>query len=73
MHGKAMRYLIVAAVSVIAGLLIAGTPIRSALPLVFVLACPVMMMFMMGGMRGGGTHHKYTSQQPEDDRSHRVH
>ena len=64
MHGKMMTYLMVAGASVVVGLLIAGTPIRSALPLVFVLACPLMMMFMMRGMHGGGTHHQRSTRSP---------
>lgn len=71
MHGTMMKYLLVAGASVVVGLLIAGTPIRSALPLVFVLACPLMMMFMMRGMHGGGTQHQHSTRQPEDDRASR--
>ena len=68
MHGKAMNYLVVAGVSVVVGLLVAGTSVRSLLPLLFVLACPLMMVFMMRGMRGGNAHNQHATEQPEDDR-----
>jgi hypothetical protein len=38
------------------GLLVAGTPVRSLLPILLVLACPLMMMFMMRGMGGQEGH-----------------
>lgn len=47
------RYVIAAAV-VIAGLALAGVPTSSLLFVPLVLACPLMMVFMMRGMGGMG-------------------
>jgi hypothetical protein len=33
-----------------------GTSLAGFLPVLLVLACPLMMVFMMRGMRGGGGH-----------------
>ena len=33
---------------------LAGLPVLDYLPLLFLLACPLMMVFMMGGMHHGG-------------------
>lgn len=60
-HGKMMSYLVVAGAAIVVGLLVAGTPARSALPLLLVLACPLMMIFMMRGM-GGHNHGQSTPQ-----------
>jgi len=57
MHGTRMRYLLVAAGALVVGLLAAGTPVRSVLPVVLLLACPLMMVFMMRGMGGHGSGH----------------
>jgi cytochrome b561 len=38
----------------IAGLALAGVPLQTMLFGLFVLACPLMMMFMMGGHGGVG-------------------
>jgi Protein of unknown function (DUF2933) len=38
----------------IVGLAAVGVPVTTLLFGLIVLACPLMMMFMMGGMRGGG-------------------
>jgi hypothetical protein len=75
MHGKMTSYLLVAGASIVVGLAIAGTPVRSLLPLVLLLACPLMMILMMGGMHGGGTHGGGTQGQsmehrPEDEHRH---
>ncbi len=47
--------------AVVAALLIAfGAPLASLLPFALVLACPLMMIFMMkgmSGMHGGGEDH----------------
>jgi cytochrome b561 len=46
----------------IAGLALAGVPLQTMLFGLFVLACPLMMMFMMGGHGGHGG-----SDKQEDD------
>ncbi len=53
-HHALMRYLLVAGGALVVGLLVAGTSWQSALPLIMVLACPLMMIFMMRGMGGHG-------------------
>ena len=56
---RMLPYLLGAAV--VAALLIAfGAPLASLLPFAIVLACPLMMVFMMkgmAGMHGGGEDH----------------
>lgn len=57
MHRTHMRYLLVAGGALVIGLLAAGSPVRSLLPYLLLLVCPLSMIFMMrgmGGMRGGG-------------------
>lgn len=66
MHGKMMSYLVVAGAAIVAGLLLAGTPARSALPLLLALACPLMMIFMMRGM--GDHNHGQPGQQDQPTR-----
>ena len=73
MHGTHMRYLLVAAAALVVGLLAAGTPVQSLLPYVLLLACPLMMVFMMRGMGGhagrGNDHHGDQSHHdPASDR-----
>jgi len=38
-----------------------GTSLAGFLPVLLVLACPLMMVFMMRGMRGGGGGHSAKS------------
>ena len=40
----------------IVGLVFAGVPVGTLVVLPFVLACPLMMFFMMRGMDHGGSH-----------------
>ena len=40
------------------GLVFAGVPVGTLVVLPFVLACPLMMFFMMRGMDHGGSHQK---------------
>lgn len=49
---------IVGAALVAAALAIAGVPLGALLPFAVLLACPLMMVFMMRGMHGGGEDHK---------------
>lgn len=55
MHGTYMRYLVVGAVALAVGMFAAGTSLQSLLPILLVLACPLMMIAMMVGMRGHGS------------------
>ncbi|HET8681360.1 MAG TPA: hypothetical protein VFM54_05750 [Micromonosporaceae bacterium] len=60
MGGTRMRYLLVAGGALVVGMFVAGTSVQSLLPVLLVLACPLMMIGMMVGMRGhsggGGGH-----------------
>jgi len=62
-------YAIAAAILVV-GLIAFGVPANTLLFGAFVLICPLMMMFMMGGMHGGhGTTNpgpEYGTRKPED-------
>lgn len=49
--GRFVPYLVVGA-AVAAALAVAGFPVTALAPLVFALACPLMMVLMMGGMAG---------------------
>ena len=54
-----VRYLMIGATALLAGLLIADTPVQAVLPLALVLACPLMMLLTHGtGRHGtdGGSH-----------------
>ena len=62
--------------ALLAAVLIAvGAPLASLLPFAVVLACPLMMLFMMkgmAGMHGGGEDHTdHQSQRSDDMRSDR--
>jgi hypothetical protein len=62
-----MRYLLIAAAALVVGLLAAGTPVQSLLPFLLLLACPLMMVFMMRGMGGHGGDHDATRRRDHDD------
>lgn len=71
MHGIHLRYLLVAAGAMVVGLLAAGTSVQSLLPFLLVLACPLMMIFMMRSMGGhggdGGGHGHDAAAHDRDD------
>jgi hypothetical protein len=52
---------------------LAGLPVLTYVPLLIILACPLMMIFMMGGMNhGGGDHgaqhdHSHAGHTPHDE------
>jgi hypothetical protein len=49
------------------------TTMDKILPLIFLLACPLMMIFMMKGMHGGhGGHDQHGDPQHHDDRDRRI-
>jgi hypothetical protein len=60
-------YAIAAAILVV-GLSALGVPANSLLFGAFLLVCPLMMMFMMGGMHGG--HSATDPDRTSEDRSH---
>jgi hypothetical protein len=45
---------------------LAGLPVLDYLPLLFLLACPLMMIFMMGAMNHGGEQAKRHEHLPAD-------
>lgn len=61
MHGKQMRYVLVAAGALAVGFLLAGTPVQSLLPIVLLLACPLMMILMTHARDVRPQDHKITS------------
>ncbi len=70
-HDKMLKPMLIAgAVLVVLGL--AGVPIGNVGFLLFLLMCPLMMIFMMRGMdHGGGQSHDHDQHDHEDDRSRR--
>ncbi|MFR9802802.1 hypothetical protein ACL02T_10925 [Pseudonocardia sp. RS010] len=54
---------------VILGVAAFGLPLSSLLLLAVVLACPLMMMFMMRGMHGGGGHDGHGGHGAPRDRN----
>ena len=52
----------------IVGLVAFGVPAQTLLVGVLVLACPLMMIFMMGGMHGGhGSHGSHGGTDPKTE------
>ncbi len=70
-----MKYMILGGAGLVGVALLFGVPLQSALFLGIVLACPLMMIFMMGG-HGGGHDHGQTdrkdseTQQPDEHGTH---
>jgi type III secretory pathway component EscV len=56
----------VALAIVVVGLLWAGLPAASLVWFALVLACPLMMFFMMRSMHGGDSHNQHTTARPHD-------
>jgi type III secretory pathway component EscV len=48
-----VKYMVLGGAAVLAVAVLAGVPLVSALPLAILLACPLMMLLMMGTMSGG--------------------
>lgn len=44
-----LKYMLLGGAALFGGLLVFGVPMQSALLFAIVLACPMMMIFMMGG------------------------
>jgi len=58
-------YAIAAAIGFV-GALWVGVPLGTLAPLMIVLACPLMMIFMMKGMHGGGDNQHRDSDRDSD-------
>ena len=59
-------------VGILAALAVAGVPVLAFAPLLILVACPVMMFFMMRGMghsggHGSGHDHSRATHQRDDD------
>ncbi len=72
---NAPMYAIALAILVV-GLAFAGVPVSTLLVALLVLACPLMMLFMMRGMHGGqggsqGRHDQHSHHSDEQDHDHR--
>lgn len=52
-HQKMIKPMLIG-VGVLFVLGLAGLPVLNYVPLLIILACPLMMIFMMGGMNHGG-------------------
>jgi type III secretory pathway component EscV len=66
-------YAVALAIAVV-GLLALGVPLGSLLLLLVVIACPLMMFFMMRGMHGGEGHdHGDTDRSDDADPLHKHH
>ena len=59
-HGKHLKYMLIAAVAVLAVLLLTGVSLTTALPYALLLACPLMMIAMMAFM----THNSSGNRPP---------
>lgn len=71
MKNSDMGLFAVAVALVFAGALLAGVPFASLVPLLILLACPLMMVLMMSGMRGDhGAEHR-DSDARRDGHPHR--
>jgi hypothetical protein len=69
MHGNHLKHMLVGGAVVLGALLIVGVPVGTALPYALLLACPLMMLFMMRGHGHGGHQHDAGDQAPEIDRA----
>ena len=62
-----MKYMLLGGAGLFGVLLLFGLPLQTALFLAVVLACPLMMVFMMGGHSG---HDMGGSNRDADERPH---
>lgn len=62
-----MKYMLLGGAGLFGVLLVAGVPLQSAVLYAVVLACPLMMVFMMGGGHGG-----HSTKPDHDDETRRT-
>ena len=67
MKGRNLGRYALALAIVVVGALWAGVPVSTLAYLALVLACPLMMLFMMRGMHGGDSHEHGPQQPPADN------
>jgi hypothetical protein len=61
----------IAAAIAFVGALWAGVPLAGLAPVLIILACPLMMIFMMKGMHGGGSDSQHRdTDEPRDQHLH---
>ena len=71
MRRQHLPFYAIATAIVTVGLVAFGLPVSSSFLLVFVLVCPLMMLFMMRGMHGGsGQGGSDRPGRPTEDRDH---
>ncbi len=74
MKTRNMALYAIALAILIVGLAFAGVPASTLLVAALVLACPLMMLVMMSGMRGSGQSSRPVDEPPDrraDDNAHR--
>ena len=67
---SSMGLFAIAAAVAFVGALWVGVPLAGLVPLMFVLVCPLMMIFMMKGMHGDGGHEQGDADQRSDQTKH---
>lgn len=73
-----MKYMVLGGAGVMVVALLFGVPLQSALFFGILLACPLMMIFMMGGHSGGHDHGQASdprdrrTQQSDEHSTHRM-
>ena len=68
-HGSHLKQMLFGAAAIFGVLLLAGLPVESALIYGVLLACPLMMVWMMFGMNGaghGGHGESDSTRHPDD-------
>ena len=70
-HQQMLKPMLIGA-GVLVALVIAGVPVGGAAPLLILLVCPLMMIFMVRGMDHGGSQshdeHSHTDRERADSR-----
>jgi len=66
-----LTYMLIAGGAVLGGLWAFGVSLSTAVPYAFLLACPLMMVFMMRGMDHGGMGHGSTGRDTKPADGHR--
>lgn len=71
-HSRTTTSLVVVAALVAAVLIAVGAPLASLLPFALLLACPLMMVFMMRGMSGSHGSEDHTGHGCEHDATQKA-
>jgi hypothetical protein len=70
-HANHLKHMLLGGAAILAALVLAGVPLATAASYALVLACPLMMIFMMRGMIHGGSsephHHADDSFRDHED------